>query len=734
MGAFVLALALLVGVVPALGGPAAAAEGDPVVVREAGTNGCNGVRPTPGSENTTKRLDPNYPSDLSPGGVVGYIIDFPVDPTDVAGRETFVITDCVFVDDVAIAKYSVSFVPNTEAYELRFTVPVPPDTLLGAQFCNYAKTTAAPSTSQASNRKAGPACFTVGGGLRIEKRSGSASGPILPGAEFAIECRPTTDVPPTIISGLSEPSTTDSNGVVSASGTAGDGTIAIVGPSGTPCTVTETAPPAGHLHDPTPRELVIPVGTSQTIEVFVNEQVSSLTVTKTSDADGSFDFVLDCDDDRYDDTFTIIDSGTVSFDVPVGTECTVTETAHPSFDSSSDPADGTVTVDADGATVAFTNTRKVADLTITKVTNGATGPTFVFDVDCDGTRYTVEIVDEGSATIADLPTGTECTVTERSHGDYTSVVVPADGTVTIDDDGATVAFTNTRKTGDLVITKTTQGGTGTFTFVVDCSGTDFDQTVTITDSGSATIEDLPTGTSCTVTETTDPEFDSAVTPGDGTVVIAVGDNTVAFTNTAKPAALGVVKTADAGTVTAGGAIGFTVTVSSTGTGTVRNARLDDPLPGATGVSWTIAPAYAGPGTCAITGAAPLQVLTCSFGDLAPGATASVHVGSATSALTVGTLPNTATARGDNAPPAADSASIVVKAAAVVLDLVLTRPADVVAAPAPVVQAVVTTLPRTGSSVDGPLRAALLLLVLGGLALMPQHLRRRRPAAGSTAAD
>ena len=36
---------------------ALAAAGDPVVTLQDDTNGCNGVLPTPGSENTNKRLD-----------------------------------------------------------------------------------------------------------------------------------------------------------------------------------------------------------------------------------------------------------------------------------------------------------------------------------------------------------------------------------------------------------------------------------------------------------------------------------------------------------------------------------------------------------------------------------------------------------------------------------------------------------------------------------------------------
>jgi len=739
-GAFLLAFALLVGYLPALSGTASSAEGDPVVTRQDKTNGCNGVLPTPGSENTTKRLDPDYPSDLSPGGTVGYIIDFPVDAADVSGRSTFVITDCVFVDGVAVARYEVSFVPNTEAYELRFAIPVPAETALGAEFCNYAKTTAAPSTSQASNRKAGPACFTVGGDLRIEKRSGSVTGPLLPGASFAVVCAPTASLPPTIITGLSSPSTTGPGGVVSASGTSASGTIAIVGPSGTPCRVTETAAPTGFVGDPATRSLVIPVGSGQVVEVFVNRQRSSLSVIKRTSAGstGTFTFRVDCDGTEFDRTFTIDTNGTRTFDeIPVGTTCAVTEDADTRFSTTVTPSTGSVVIDADGESVTFDNTRRLGTLTVAKTTNGGTG-TFVFDVDCGGVRTVVEIVDSGTGTVRDIPTGTVCAVTERSHPDFTSTVSPADGRVTIDEDGERVAFTNTRTTGTLVIDKTTTGGTGTFTFTVDCDGTAFDRSVSIDGSGSATVVGIPTGTTCTVTEAAHAEFTSTVSPADGTVRIVTGANTVRFTNTAKPAGLSVTKTADAAEVVSGDAIGFTVRVTSTGTGTARAVSLTDPLPAATGVSWSISPAYTGPGTCEITGAAPNQTLGCAFGDLAPGAAASVHVASATTAATAGRLDNTATVRAGNVPDTTASATVTVTPA-VVLGVTTERPAPAAvlalvppapaaapaAAPASAAATAPATLPRTGSPLTGPLQAALSLLVIGGLALVPNHLRRRR---------
>ncbi|HVM05637.1 MAG TPA: DUF5979 domain-containing protein [Acidimicrobiales bacterium] len=562
IGAVMMATGVMTSLVGAFA-PASGEVGDvPVVTLEDGVNGCNGVRPTPGSENTTKRLDPNFASNFDPGGLVGFIIDYPVDATDVAGRTTFVITDCVFVDDNAVAKYSVSFVPNTEDFELRFAVPIAAGTPLGAQFCNYAKTTAAPSESQASNRKAGPACFTVGGGLRIEKRSGSTTGPLLAGAGFSVVCSPTVPLPPTIITGLSNQSQTNQDGTVSASGTATTGAIAVNGPSGTPCTVTETAAPDGYQLDATPRSLVIPIGTSQTVSVFVNVQLGDLVITKaTNGGSGTFTFDVDCTGTTYDTAVTITDNGSRTITgIAVGTECTVTERAASGFSTVSSPADGQVTIASGTNTVAFTNTRLTGDLVVTKTTTGGSG-TFSFAVDCDGTAFdqTLTVTDNGSRTVTGIPTGTSCTVTETADPLFTSTSVPADGTVTIATGSNTVAFANARKTGDLVVTKETTGGSGTFTFDVDCTGTGHDQSVTITDSGARRISSIPTGTTCTVTERDDSLFSGLSVPADGQVVIAVGDNTVAFTNTRDTGNLVVTK------ATVGGSGTFTFDVDCDGT-------------------------------------------------------------------------------------------------------------------------------------------------------------------------
>src|SRR5262249_22158011 len=105
---------------------------------------------------------------------------------------------------------------------------------------------------------------------------------------------------------------------------------------------------------------------------------------------------------------------------------------------------------------------------------------------------------------------------------------------------------------------------------------------------------------------------------------ASADNTKSVQATASTTVncpnLTITKTADAPSVSAGDPIGFTITVGNNGAGVAKGATLDDPLPVGADINWVISPAYAGPGTCAITSGK----LSCAFGDLAPGASVSIH--------------------------------------------------------------------------------------------------------------
>jgi uncharacterized repeat protein (TIGR01451 family) len=102
----------------------------------------------------------------------------------------------------------------------------------------------------------------------------------------------------------------------------------------------------------------------------------------------------------------------------------------------------------------------------------------------------------------------------------------------------------------------------------------------------------------------------------------------------------IVKTADAAQVNAGDPIGFTLTVSNSGTGAAKGVSLSDPLPTNAGLSWQIQSQGAGWGnSCAITaGTLSCGPVTVPGGTTQGGSTFTVHVTSSTTAATGGVCP------------------------------------------------------------------------------------------------
>jgi uncharacterized repeat protein (TIGR01451 family) len=135
--------------------------------------------------------------------------------------------------------------------------------------------------------------------------------------------------------------------------------------------------------------------------------------------------------------------------------------------------------------------------------------------------------------------------------------------------------------------------------------------------------------------------------------------------------LSVTVVADQATVVAGNPLGFTIAVSNAGPGTARFVNLSDPLPARTATPWSIDPAYAGAGVCAITGNDGSQELDCSFGNLSANHSATVHVTAGTSVDDCTTYDTTATATDYNSPFAAGSASI----ACLPTELTISKTAD-----------------------------------------------------------
>ena len=413
-------------------------------------------------------------------------------------------------------------------------------------------------------------------------------------------------------------------------------TITIGGiPNGTAYTVTEADyKQEGFITEPASASGTIATGTTATASFTNTHEVGGLTVKKTLDGnaadenkDFSFTVTLAHDtlplNNNYGVQFTAVALGegetgykaTATFTlkggetkvltgIPADTEYTVSEQDY--------TAEGYVTTtptNATGAiakggnpTVEFKNTRNVGNLTVSKTVKGNAGDTTTkaFDITvtlkaptgvnlvgsvngvalpADGTTTngvwskTFQLKHGESVAFTDLPAGTAYTVSEAEYSDEgyaKSVTGSESGTIAAAT--ATVAYTNTRDTGDLSVSKTVTG-TGaetdrnfSFTLVLakNASGAAVDGTYT-TSQGAKTVTNgeltftlkggetftiygIPAGTGYTVTETVPTAdgytVDSAVKSG----AIAVGelaeatDTKVSFTNTRKVGDLTVTKT------------------------------------------------------------------------------------------------------------------------------------------------------------------------------------------------
>ena len=166
-------------------------------------------------------------------------------------------------------------------------------------------------------------------------------------------------------------------------------------------------------------------------------------------------------------------------------------------------------------------------------------------------------------------------------------------------------------------------------------------------SRSVTVETVTTADDCGLLDNPVAE---ATTTNDGSDEDA-GDITVLCPD------LSASKEADDDVVSAGEQIGFTVTVTNSdapGTGTAYDVLLSDLLPAGSDLAWSEDPDSA---ACQINGSVGAQTLECNFGDLAAGASASVHVVSDTTQLDCATFPNVASVTSTNHPelnPSADT--------------------------------------------------------------------------------
>jgi uncharacterized repeat protein (TIGR01451 family) len=148
----------------------------------------------------------------------------------------------------------------------------------------------------------------------------------------------------------------------------------------------------------------------------------------------------------------------------------------------------------------------------------------------------------------------------------------------------------------------------------------------------------------TVSATNEPASNQGNNSNDGDVEVLCAE-------------IDIEKTADAGTVSAGTAIGFDLVVTNNGTGTAFDVELSDVLPTNAGLSWSIESESGDVDpSCAIAAG----TLTCTVDELAAGESFTVHIVSPTTAATCGTVNNTGEVSTSNDGDDEASASIVVQ--------------------------------------------------------------------------
>ena len=323
---------------------------------------------------------------------------------------------------------------------------------------------------------------------------------------------------------------------------------------------------------------------------IVNERiVGDLEISKTvvsdaaADADQEFTFTIELSDKTISGEYgdMTFEKGVATVELkggesaaakglPTGIDYTVTEAVDESFEMTKTGDTGTI-VEA-GCEAAFTNTRKTGDLKISKevVSDAAADAEqeFTFTIELSDKTIsgtygdmtfekgvaTVELKGGESATATGLPTGIDYTVTEAVDENFE--VTKTGDTGTIDEAGCEASFTNTRKTGNLEISKTVVSSIAAdadqkFTFTIELSdktisGTYGDMTfekgiatIELKGGESATAEGLPTGIDYQVTEATNETFNTEKTGDIGTIVEA--GCTAVFTNTRKTANVKVSK-------------------------------------------------------------------------------------------------------------------------------------------------------------------------------------------------
>ncbi len=278
---------------------------------------------------------------------------------------------------------------------------------------------------------------------------------------------------------------------------------------------------------------------------------------------------------------------------------------------------------------------------------------------------------QSSTTLTDI---TDCTtdvlfpnldITKKADAGSVSAGDPIGYTVTVTNSGPGTAFdvemndTLPANPGLSWSVESTTGGwtCGIAAGVLTCGGQGFD--LASGDSASVHITSPTTSATCGTVS------NSATVDASNTTQVSTGVVTIDV----ECASLSISKVADDALVNAGHPIGYTITVTNGGAGTAKDVIVTDTLPTNAGLSWTI-DGGSGAADCSITSG----VMTCDFGDMAPGASLTVHLSSPTTFETCGQVVNQASATTSNdGNPSSGPSTITVNCPDLGIDIEKTGP-------------------------------------------------------------
>lgn len=369
---------------------------------------------------------------------------------------------------------------------------------------------------------------------------------------------------------------------------AAGGSTSVLVPNGQTCSVVETDDGVFVMTSVPAATSEVVMSTSKTLAFTNTRETGHLRITKSAvGGNGSFTATVDCGVGHSFPVTLVTTKGSAVVEtqaIPTGTSCTVTEATQTGWTMTAGPT-APVVIALGINDVAFTNVRDTGDLVVTKQAIGGTG-TFAFTATCADVVHnlTINTATTDTASVLGLPTGTTCVVSEPATPtgwSFTSIAGPGTATgaamtLTTAKTGNIVSFINTRDTGIAHLTKTVDGGSGTFTFTVTCGSMVSRASIAITapaTSASVDLSGLPTGI-CTAAEVAHPTGYTDAPVQDITITKAATTN-VGFRND-RQIDLALVKTVSA-TYIAGSNVAYTLQVTNIGPATETHAVVKDTL-------------------------------------------------------------------------------------------------------------------------------------------------------------